>query len=97
MHRHVDVEHLRRLKVDCQYELDRPLHGKLARLCPLEDAISIDGCTPEIIDLLASVGQEAASGGKRTEGINRRNTKASGQQHDLLAMAVGECIRHYDE
>jgi hypothetical protein len=48
------------LEVDNQFELDRGLNGKLARLLALEDAIDIDCRAPIGIELVNSIGQQAA-------------------------------------
>ena len=58
--RHREAERLGGLEVDLQLELDRGLDGKLARLRALEDSIGIGRRAPIIIELVNSVGQQAA-------------------------------------
>ena len=55
-----------------QFELDRCLDGKLARLRASQDAIDIGGRKPKLIPLLISVAQEAAKLGKKAEWIDSR-------------------------
>src|SRR5262245_51872361 len=65
--RHVEAECFRSLKIDHQLELDRSLDWKFARLHALEDAIGIDRRAPNIINLVTSVGQQAANFSEVTE------------------------------
>ena len=67
----VEAERLGGLEIDHQLELDRGLHGKLARLLALEDAVDIGRRAPKIIDQVNSVGQQAAEL-QRRNGTDRR-------------------------
>src|SRR5262249_30766758 len=58
--RNVEPERLGGLEIDHQFEFDRGLDGKLARLLALEDAIDIACRAPIRIELVNSVGQQAA-------------------------------------
>src|SRR6266581_3712410 len=49
------------LEVDHQFELDRDLNGKLARLIAAQDAVRMGGSAPIIIAQVISVGQKAAA------------------------------------
>ncbi len=52
---HVEAERLGGLEVDGQFELDRRLDRKLARLGALEDAVDISRRTPVVIEKINSV------------------------------------------
>src|SRR6516164_2048838 len=80
-----------------QFKLDRGLNGKLARLLALEDAINIDCRTPIGIELVNSVGQEAANFSEGPARVDSRNAEASCQRYDLCTMDVHEGIWHYDQ
>ena len=58
--RNSDPERRGGVEVDNQLELDRGLDGKLARLLALKDAIGIGCRAPIRIELVNSVGQQAA-------------------------------------
>src|SRR5215831_16006022 len=94
---YVEAERLRSLEVDRQCELDRALDGKVARLRPLEDTIGIGRRAPKIINLVISVGQQAAKFSPGTEWINGGKTVACGQRDDLRNMSFREGIRHHDQ
>ena len=80
MHRNVEAERLGSLQVDHQLELDRGLDGKLARLGALEDAIGVARRAPKIVDVVISVGQQAADFSEDADPIDGRQTVASRQR-----------------
>src|SRR3977135_325947 len=71
---HIEAKGPGRLHIDDQFELDRGLHGKLAWLLALEDAVDIARGKPKFIALLAPIGQQAALLGEETPGIDGRKT-----------------------
>jgi hypothetical protein len=79
LQRHVEAERLGGLEVDHQLELDWGLDGKLARLRAPQDAIDILRRTPIIIELVISVGYQAADFSELMERIDRRETVAGRQ------------------
>jgi hypothetical protein len=56
------------LEVDHQLVLGRRLHRQMARLLALEDAIDVPGRTPELVDEIRPVGDQAAAGCEETVG-----------------------------
>ena len=70
MERNVETERLGGFEVDHQFELNRALDRKLARLCALKDAIGIGCRAPKIIGVYNSVGQQSARFSKETERID---------------------------
>ena len=84
------------LRLITSSNLTRGLDGKLARLRALEDAIDIGRRAPKIIDLVISVGQQAADFSEQTVRIDGREAVARRQRCDLHAMGVHEGIRHHD-
>jgi hypothetical protein len=60
MYRHVKAKRLSGFQIDHQLEFDRSLHGKLAWPLALKNAINIRRRAPIIIELVNSVGQQAA-------------------------------------
>jgi hypothetical protein len=95
--RHVEAERLRGLEIDRQLELDRGLDRKLARLRALEDAIGVGRCLPIRIELVNSIGQQAADFSEDSARIDGRETGASCQRCDRCTMDVHEAIRHHDQ
>src|SRR5262249_34408527 len=75
-HWYVSPERLGGLDVDHQFELDRGLDGKSARLFALEDAIDIRCRAPIRIVLVNSVGQQAA---EFSEGAARIDGREAGK------------------
>jgi hypothetical protein len=67
------------LEIDHQFVFDRGLHGKLAWLLALENAISIARRAAEIINLIISVGQKAAFLSEGAEWIDAREPVVSRQ------------------
>jgi hypothetical protein len=90
VHGHVEAERLGGLHVYHQFELDRGLHRKLARLRALVDAIGLGRRAPKIIDQIISIGQQAAAIHKRPKRINGGETVASRERGDLRAMGDRE-------
>src|SRR6266567_671411 len=70
----------------------RCLHGKISRLFPLENAISINCGKPKLIPLLTSVRQEAAHLGEEAPRIDSRKVVASCQRNDRGPMNVQKSI-----
>src|SRR5215471_8169531 len=95
--RHVKAERLGGLEIDHKLELDRSLDGKLTRRLALEDAIDIRGRLTKLIEPVTSIRQQATEFGEETKRIDSRETVASSQRGDLLAMAAHEAIRHHDQ
>src|SRR5262249_44739264 len=93
-YRHVQAERLRSFEIDGQNEINRSLDGKVARLRALEDTIGILCCTPKIIDLLISIGQQASQFSIETEWAYSRETVVSCQRCDFRAMGICEGIWH---
>src|SRR5215468_1808326 len=67
-----EAQRLRSPQVDGELELDRLLDWKRAWLSALQDAIDIGCGTAEIVDRVASVGQQASAFGKNAEGRDGR-------------------------
>src|SRR5215467_94074 len=95
--RHAQAERLGGLEVDHQFELDRGLDGKSARLFALEDAVDIGCRAPIRIELVSSVGQQAAELSEGSARIDGREAGASCQRYDLGTMYVREGVRHHDQ
>jgi class 3 adenylate cyclase len=68
---------------------------KLARLRALEDAIDVRRGAPIRIELVNSVGQQAAEFSEDSARIDGRKAVASCQRCDLCTMDVRERIRHH--
>jgi hypothetical protein len=94
---YVEAKRLGGLEIDRQLKLDRGLDGKLARLRALEDSIGIGRRAPIIIELINSVGQQAAEFSEDSALIDGREAVATCQRYDLCTMDVREGIRHHDQ
>ena len=70
--RHGEAERLGRLEIDDQLELNRALHGKIARLFAFQDAIRIGRRAPKIIGPILSVGQQPTKFSEKTLSIKRQ-------------------------
>ena len=75
--RHFKAERLRGLEIDHQLELGRRLNWQLGRFLALEDAIGIGRREAKIIELVNSVGQQAADFSEDSARIDGRETIAS--------------------
>src|ERR1700726_2010196 len=64
MHWHVEAERLGSLEVDHQLELNRGLHGKLARFRALEDAVGIRRRPAKIVGEVSPVSQQTTELGE---------------------------------
>src|SRR5262249_32582779 len=95
--RHSEAEGLGGLEVGYQLEVGRCLHGQIARLLPLEDAIDVGRRELEMMALLASIGQQTAELSKETPRTDGWQTVASRQRDDLHAVDIHEAIRHHDQ
>src|SRR3974390_3071174 len=84
--RHIDADSLCGLEVDHQFELDRGLDGKLARLCAPEDPIGIGNRASKIIVQVNAVGDEATEFSEEAEWVDGWQTIASSQRYNLHAM-----------
>src|SRR5262249_49159327 len=84
-------------EIDRQLKLDRGLDWKLARLRALEDLIDVGRRAPIIIELVNSVGQQAAEFSELSARIDGGEAVASCQRCDLCTMDVGEGIRHHNQ
>src|SRR5262249_35264463 len=69
--RNVDAERLRGLEIDHQLILGRRLNRKIGRLLTLEDAVDVAGGTPELVDEIRSIGNQATAGGINASAIDR--------------------------
>src|SRR5262249_53182383 len=76
--RYFEPQGLSRLEVDYQLVLGRCLHRQVGWPLAPEDAIDVAGCTPELIDEIRSIGNEAASGGE--EARSRPRATCAGLQ-----------------
>src|SRR5262249_58515464 len=95
--RNVKAEGLCRLEIDDKLELNRGLHGKIARLFAFQDAIRIGRRAPKIIDPILSVGQQPTKLSEKTLSINGRETIASGQRCDLRAVSDRERVQNHEK
>src|SRR5262249_54002439 len=95
--RYVEAKRLRGLEVDDQFVLDRRLNWQLGRFLALEDAIGIGRAERKIIELVNSVGQQAADFSEDSARIDGRETIASCKRCDFCTMEVREGIGHHDQ
>ena len=76
MYRHLKAKRLGGFQIDHQLEFDRGLHGKLAWLFALKNAINIGRRAPKIIGQVISVGQQAADFSEGS--LSRRTASLAG-------------------
>src|SRR5262245_21411256 len=93
MPRDFEAKRLRGPKIDHQFERDRSLDGKLARLFALEDSINIRRRTPKIIDWVTTVRQQSTRFSEDTERRDGWKAITNQQRRDLRAMGGHEGIR----
>src|SRR5262245_45489088 len=70
--RHFETKRLRGLEVDDQLELGRRLDRQVGRFLSLEDAVDVSGRTPELIDRISPIGDQATAYDKVAERVDRR-------------------------
>src|SRR5262249_36505302 len=95
--RYGEAERVGRLEIDDQLELNRGLHGKIARLFAFQDAIRISCRAPKIIGPVLSVGQQPTKFSEKTLSINGRETIASRQRCDLRAVSDRERVQNHEK
>jgi hypothetical protein len=69
--RHGKAECTRGLRVDDELELGRLLDRKIGGLLTLEDAIDVAGRAPVLVNFIRSVGDQAAIGDVKANGVDR--------------------------
>jgi hypothetical protein len=69
--RHGKAECTRGLRVDDELELGRLLDRKIGGLLTLEDAIDVAGRAPVLVNFIRSVGDQAAIGDLKANGVDR--------------------------
>src|SRR6516162_1497234 len=87
--RHVETQRLRGLKVDHQLVLGRLLYRQVRRLCTTKNAIDVSGRPSPLIDLVDSIGNEAALSGMKGKWIDRRQTMVCRQFDSQLSSGYG--------
>src|SRR5262249_18330955 len=87
--RNVEGERFGGLGVYHQLEFGWRLHRQVSRLLAFENASDIGGGTPKEIGSVNPKRHEAAIGGVKAEGINRRKTVTGGKPNDQIAMDRG--------
>src|SRR5262245_27412572 len=70
--RHGEADGLGGLEIDHQLVLCRHLHRKIGWLLALEDAINIAGCGAVLVDIVGSIGDQAAGGSEETFEVDCR-------------------------
>src|SRR5262245_22360879 len=86
--RNFEAEGLRGLEIDHQLELGRRLHREVGWLLTFEDAIDVSSRLPVLIDLIRTVGDQAADGDEGTIEINRGQLMSGRECDDQLAMTL---------
>ncbi|MFZ1004867.1 MAG: hypothetical protein WAN68_23115, partial [Pseudolabrys sp.] len=78
------------LEIDHQFVLGRRLYRKISRLLAIEDAIDISGRAPILVDIIGSIGDQAASDGERAFEVDRgqliRPRSTDARRHDQTAI-----------
>src|SRR5262249_57605822 len=70
--RQLKAERLCCLEVDDQLVLGGRLYRQIGRLLALENAIDVAGCAVLLVDLISSIGDQAATGDDSADGVDRR-------------------------
>src|SRR5262245_2300387 len=96
-HWHFEAKRSRCLEIDHQLDFDRLLHRQVGRLFTLEDAARIGADKAESIPKTGSVAHQPTSGSEVAIVIDRRNTMACGQCHQLIAPACQERIHLHQQ
>jgi hypothetical protein len=87
--RYIEAERPGGLEVDHQLVLHRCLYRKISRLLSLEDAIHIAGGTPELVEEVGSITDQAAGGAVERRIVDSREPVAGRQRDDQVASRSG--------
>ena len=81
------------LRLMHRFVFGRCLHRKIGWLLALEDTVDIAGRLPVLVDLIRSVGDQAAGGDEGAVVIDRRQLVSGRQCDDQLAMTPRQRAR----
>src|SRR5215831_77066 len=93
--RHFEAERLGRLEVDGKLELARVLHGKIGWLPTLEDAIDIAGRATIQVQIVSSIGNQAAGPRKELVWIDGLKPMLCGERDNEVEVNSGGRIRQH--
>src|SRR5215472_7620380 len=85
--RQLKAERLCCLEVDDQLVLGGRLYRQIGRLLALENAIDVAGCAALLVDLISSIGDQAATGDESADGVDR-GQPMRGRQRDYQLPAT---------
>ena len=84
--RHRKAERPSGLEIDRQLVLGRRLHRKVGRFFALEDAVDVRRCAPVLINIIGTIGNEAAVGDIDSLEVDRRKLMSGRKRNDQIAM-----------
>src|SRR5262245_45125512 len=95
--RNFEAKCFRGLEVNHQLVLSWRLNWHVGWLFALEDAVDVAGGTPELIDEIRSIGNQAAAGGINAGVIDRGQSMPRCERNNQLAMDDGGRAPGYDQ
>src|SRR5215472_1993871 len=93
---HCEAKRLGGLEVDRQLVLGRRLYRKVGGFFTFEDAIDVASRTPELIDEIRSIRDQAAGGGEVAFEVDRGQFVAGRQHDNQIAMSRRRCAPRHD-
>src|SRR6516164_332095 len=95
--RHVEAEGPSGLEVDHQLVLGGRLHGQIAGLLALEDAVDVAGGAAELVDKTRPIRDQAAGSDEKALVVDCGQLVPSRQRDDQIAMSCRQWASRYDQ
>src|ERR1700730_11308862 len=94
---HVEPAGLRGLEVEHQLVPGRRLHRKVGGFLASKDAINVAGCAAVLVDIIRTIGGQAAIGDVKARVVNRGQLVPLCQRDDQIAMRDDRRARCHDQ